>query len=57
MVNKSFTIGLLPDEWKHADITPLHKKGSESSRENYRLISLISIVCKIGEKIVFDRMN
>ena len=56
MVNKSFNTGLLPDEWKHADITPLHKKGSKSSGENYRPISLTSIVCKIGEKIVFDRM-
>ena len=56
MVNKSFSVGLLPDEWKNADITPLHKKGSKSSRENYRPISLTSIACKIGEKIVFDRM-
>ena len=56
MVNKSFSVGLLPDEWKHADITPLHKKGSKSSRENYRPTSLTSIACKIGEKIVFDRM-
>ena len=56
MVNKSFSVGLLPDEWKHADITPLHKKGSKSLRENYRPISLTSISCKIGEKIVFDRM-
>ena len=56
VVNKSFSIGLLPDEWKHAEITPLHKKGSNSSRENYRPISLTSVVCKIGEKIVLDRM-
>ena len=56
MINKSYSVGLLPDEWKHADITPLHKKGSKSSRENYRPISLTSIACKIGEKIVFDRM-
>ena len=40
----------------YADITPLHKKGSKSSRENYRPISLTSIACKIGEKIIFDRM-
>ena len=56
IVNKSFTTGLLPDEWKHADISPLHKKGSKSSRENYHPISLTLTVCKIGEKIFFDRM-
>jgi len=57
ILNKSFSTGLLPEDWKNADITPLHKKGSKASRENYRPISLTSIVCKIGEKIVFDRMN
>jgi len=45
MVNKSFPVVLLPDEWKPADITPLHKKGSKSSREKNRPISL---------NIVFD---
>ena len=54
MVNKSYSVGLLPDEWKHADITPLQRKGSKSSRENHRPISLTSIACKIGEKIVLD---
>ena len=56
MLNKSFSAGQLPEDWKRAVITPLHKKGAKSSRENYRPISLTSIVCKIGEKIVFDRI-
>ena len=55
--NKSFSSGLLPNEWNCAVITPLHKKGSKSLRESYRPISLTSIVCKIGEKIVFDRLH
>ena len=53
MLNKSFSAGLLAEDWKRAVITPLHKKGAKSSRENYRPISLTSIVCKIDEKIVF----
>ena len=56
MLKKSFITGQLPENWKHADITPLHKKGPKFLCENYRPISLTSIVCKIGEKIVFDRM-
>ena len=28
ILNKSLSTGLLPNEWKCADITPLHKKGS-----------------------------
>ena len=61
ILNKSFSSGLLPNEWKCADIRPLqnslHKKGSKSLKENYRPISLTSIVCKISEKIVFDRLH
>ena len=55
MLKKSSNTGQLPEDWRHADIT-LHKKGPKFLRENYRPISLTSIVCKIGGKIVFDRM-
>ena len=40
-----------------SDITPLHKKDSKSLSENYRPISLTSIICEIGEKFVFDWMH
>lgn len=56
MLNKSFFFGLLFEEWKYVDIILLYKKGFKFLRENYRLIFFISIVCKIGEKIVFDRL-
>ena len=54
LLNKSFSTGAVPDEWKSADISPIHKKGSKYKRENFCQISLTSIVCKIGEKIVRD---
>ena len=44
ILNKSFSSGLLPNQWKCADITPLHKKGSKCLRENYCPVSLTSIV-------------
>ena len=56
LLNKSFSTGPVPDDWKSADISPIHKKGSKHKRENNRQISLTSIVCKIGEKIVHDRV-
>ena len=31
-----------PDDWRRANVAPLHKKGSKSSVENYRPISLTS---------------
>jgi hypothetical protein len=48
-------MGMLPIEWKTANITPIFKKGSKNSRENYRQRSLTGIICKIGEKVVRSR--
>ncbi|CAB4039588.1 Hypothetical predicted protein, partial [Paramuricea clavata] len=56
LLNKSFSMGMLPIEWKTANITPIFKKGSKNSRENYRQISLTGIICKIGEKVVRSRV-
>ena len=56
LINKSFALGQLPSKWKRADITPLFKKGSKKCRNNYRQISLTSIVCKLAEQIVKRRI-
>ena len=56
LLNKSFSTGQLLCSWKIANITPLHKKGSKHSRNNYRQISLTSIIVKVGEKIVKNRV-
>jgi hypothetical protein len=48
--NISMQTGKLPDNWKKANVTPLHKKGPKNLVENYRPISLTSIVCKTMEK-------
>ena len=42
-----------PSEWKMANVTPIHKKGSASLCNNYRPISLLSCVGKVMERIVF----
>ena len=48
---KVFTLsleeGIVPSEWKEANITPLFKKGSRSKPDNYRPVSLTSIVFKL----------
>ncbi len=40
---KCFNLGTVPSQWKNANVTPIHKKGSRSSPENYRPISLTSV--------------
>ena len=52
--SNSFSEGELPQDWKYAFITPLHKKGEKKFAGNYRPISLISIVCKVMESIIKD---
>ena len=42
----------LPTQWKLANVTPVFKKGNKHSRENYRPISLTSIVCRLMEKLL-----
>jgi hypothetical protein len=40
----------LPDQWKIAKVTPLHKANSPSERSNYRPISVLPIISKILER-------
>ena len=46
--------GKIPDEWRLANVTPLHKKGSRLDPGNYRPISLTSVTCKVMERIIRD---
>ena len=50
--NKSLCSGEVPNDWRIAFVTPVFKKGSRSLAENYRPISLTSIVCKILESLI-----
>jgi len=53
---KSLSEGKLPADWKVANIIPIYKKGNKSSPRNYRPASLISVVCKVFESIIRERM-
>jgi len=45
---------IVPQDWKEAFVSPLFKKGSKAKPENYRPVSLTSIVGKILESIIKD---
>jgi hypothetical protein len=52
LFNESLSTAIIPDEWKLANVSPIFKKGCKQSLENYRPISLTSIVGKLLESIV-----
>ena len=56
LFNKSLSTGEVPTDWKDATITALFKKGNRSEPGNYRPVSLTSILCKILESIIKDKI-
>ena len=48
--------GHLPNEWKEAVVRPIHKGGQRQLPENYRPISLTSVLCKVLERLVKKRL-
>ncbi len=57
LFRNSMEEGFLPPVWRRANITPIYKsKGSKTSPNNYRPVSLTSILCKLLESIVKDHI-
>ena len=54
--NQSISQGKFPDDWKYARVTPLFKQGNRDDVNNYRPISVIPIVAKVFERIVYDQL-
>ena len=54
LFSASLEFGIVPADWKDAGITPLFKKGKKSDPQNYRPISLTSLICKILESLIKD---
>ena len=52
LFNKSLAKRKIPDDWKRAKISAIYKKGDKCSANNYRPVSLTSVVCKVMEKII-----
>ena len=56
LFTQSYKLGQLPTSWKSATICPIFKKGKHSLPENYRLVSLTAIPCKIFENILVSQI-
>ena len=54
--NLSLEEGIVPSEWKEANITALFNKGLRNKSENYRPVSLTSVICKLLETLNRDHV-
>ena len=56
LFQKSLIEGIVPSQWLRACITAIHKKGAKNIFENYRPVSITSIICKLMESIIRDKV-
>ena len=54
--NTSLETSKFPDTWKTARVAPIFKDGDKSIRSNYRPISVLPVVSRLFEKLVFNQL-
>ena len=52
----SLRSGNIPSEWKTHKIIPVFKSGDKTSVANYRPISLLCVISKVLERLVYDKV-
>ena len=55
--NETLAQGTVPDDWRHANVAPIFKKGEKYDAANYRPVSLTCICCKTLEHIIVSNIN
>jgi hypothetical protein len=58
VLNFTWQHGVLPQRWREANVIPLYKESTTDRGDpnNYRPISLTSIICKLCERLVLYRL-
>lgn len=56
VINLSLLHGHFPSSLKYSLIKPLYKKGDKNDMNNYRPITLIPVLSKIFEKVMFNKL-
>ena len=54
--NYCIDTGEFPQEFKNADIIPVHKKKEKSDKTNYRSVSIPPNLSRIYEKLIYDQL-
>ena len=56
IVNESLANGIFPEQFKVARVIPLYKGGDKSTTGNYRPVSVLPILSKVFERVVFNQL-
>ncbi len=56
IINQMLNTGIFPDQLKISKVVPMYKKNDESLFTNYRPISLLPVISKIFEKVIFHQL-
>ena len=48
--------GKFPNEWKMANVVPVHKKSDKQILKNYRPVSLLPICGKVFERLIYNSL-
>ena len=57
LFNYAFDSGIFPKSWSEGLLIPIHKKGIKSVPENYRGITLLSVLGKLFTRILNKRLD
>ena len=55
-INTSLETGIFPDIWKISRVAPIYKEGDKSEKSNYRPISVLPVISRLFERLVYDQL-
>ena len=56
-INDCLLKGPFPDSLKLANVKPFHKKDEPTDKENYRPASILPLLSKIFERLIYNQLN
>lgn len=57
IINLSLELSEVPSDFKVAKVIPLYKKGEKSYEGNFRPVSILPVISKIFERVVYNQLN